>query len=251
VSACRDDAARAYLVKYCDNPGLEIEPFVGHYLDQAVPGKSERRDGAYFVGVVESGKHLTLIDPGASPTDPRIKNGTLTNYVDPVKSLAGAGWKATAVTEIVLTHVQWNSMGNLTRFPNATVYVQQEEYDFLNWEAGKRRLDGLEAKGALVKLEEDDEIYPGLRVRGGGKITTGNQVVVVDLPRRTAVFMGPLAPFYDNISLDSGPTTGFTRHGASKMIRKLKAENLLLVPYRDPQVASRFKKIREGVWEIK
>jgi hypothetical protein len=250
VAGCRADDTRAYLVKFAEAPGLKLKRYVGHYLDLARPGRVVVRDGAYYLGVVESGDHLTLIDTGVSPNDSRVKKGRLVNYVEPVKALEAAGWKAADFTEVVLTHVRWTTMGNLGRFPSATVYMQREGYSHLEWKSAKNRLRGLRDDGRLVRLSAEDQIYPGLRVRRRGRVTNANQVVIVDLPERTAVLMGPLAPFHENIWLGSGPPNGFTRHGASRAIRDLRQEFSLLVPSRDRLIESRFEQVAENVWEI-
>jgi glyoxylase-like metal-dependent hydrolase (beta-lactamase superfamily II) len=248
--ACTDKAHAVTLVKICDQEEVPLARFIGYYNDLDSPGRDAKREAMVHVGVVDTGDGLLLVNAGVSPKNKRVKNKQVKNFKDTVEALKRAGVKRKDVKHIVLTDVHWSTAGMLEGFPSAKVYLQRQEYLHLNWRHAKNRLKKLKKKDRLVLLNGDEEIVDGVRVRLGGRVSDGNQVVIVDTAKGSVVFMGALAPFYENITRRSGPTYGYTRHGASLAIRKLADEFQILIPKRDQEIANKFKQLKPGAWLV-
>jgi len=73
-------------------------------------------------------KETVIVDAGIPPELAREKK--LAGYVNPVEVLFRIGVKADEVRHLILTHIHWDHSSGVGLFPNATVYVQEEEFNF-------------------------------------------------------------------------------------------------------------------------
>jgi glyoxylase-like metal-dependent hydrolase (beta-lactamase superfamily II) len=144
-----------------------------------------------------AGGRVLLVDAGFY-RDKFIQRWKPQDYVRPSAALqAGLGIAPDKVTDIIITHSHWDHADGADLFPNATIWIQKEEYEYYIDEAGKVRNGGgvdaddaamlaaLKAAGRVKLVDGDNqEIAPGIRVYTGGKHTFASQYVSV--PRATA-----------------------------------------------------------------
>lgn len=128
-------------------------------------------------------------------------------------SLAAAGFRLTDITDVVVTHLHFDHAGGLTQqhdsgelqatFPNAIHWIQRENWTWAHHptlrDAGSYRPENFRilgsADGAPIELVDGpDTLFPGLRVEPLHGHTPGMQVVHLDTPGRTTVFVADLFP---------------------------------------------------------
>lgn len=84
------------------------------------------------VGVIKGGKDVVLYDTGWKQQDYLKMTGS-DHWAALPQQLALLGIKPEDVTKIVIGHGHWDHAGQLDDFPNAILYVQQEELRGIQW----------------------------------------------------------------------------------------------------------------------
>jgi glyoxylase-like metal-dependent hydrolase (beta-lactamase superfamily II) len=201
------------------------------------------------------------------------------DYRTPAAAVAAAGVNPEAVTDIVISHAHWDHVDGADLFPNATIWIQREEYRYYTGEAWHARTThgGVDADDmqALLKINiegrlrfvegDDQEIIPGIRCYTGGKHTWASQYVSARLrgsasggqaatAHRTAVFTSDNVYLYEN--LEKRAAIAQTLDAASNLkaqdrIRGLASDPRLIVPGHDPAVLERFERVSDGIVRIK
>jgi glyoxylase-like metal-dependent hydrolase (beta-lactamase superfamily II) len=164
---------------------------------------------------------------------------------------------------VVLTHLHYDHVGNLEKFPAATFVVQKEEMAFWTGRyAGREHLrhtvevedvihlvsDNFE--GRLRFVDGDEEIESGIKVYRAGGHSAGLQVVRVETEKGNVVLASDATHFYTNLEEDRpfSIVHDLSRmYGAFDLVRSLADSPALVVPGHDPRVMQRFPAARKGL----
>jgi glyoxylase-like metal-dependent hydrolase (beta-lactamase superfamily II) len=190
------------------------------------------------------------------------------DFRTPAAAVEAAGVKADAINDIIVSHAHWDHVDGADLFPNATVWIQREEYRYYTGEAWQARNThgGVDADDMLALLRintvgrlkfvegDDQEVLPGIRCYIGGKHTRESQFCRVTLATGTAVFTSDNVYLYENF--DKHVPIAQTLDAASNLKAQDRAKSLasdprLLVPGHDPAVFDRFEHVADGVVRIK
>ena len=139
----------------------------------------------------KNGKNI-LVDAGFTETPP-IYNMAAFNYVRPDEMLKKINVDPASITDIILTHPHWDHIGGIDLFPNAMVWMQEQDFNYFVGTAWQKAIDssGFSTKDVLkinqkklnqkLQLVKGDsvEIMPGIRVFTGSKHTYESQYVLV------------------------------------------------------------------------
>jgi glyoxylase-like metal-dependent hydrolase (beta-lactamase superfamily II) len=154
--------------------------------------KDTRLDIGVVIWLIRGGGKTILFDTGYHRQSPGFQPPwNTTDYVRPDEAVKLAGVQPNDITDIVISHVHWDHMGSLDLFPNATVWIQKEEYNYYtstSWTGGKgggQKEDMLLLVQRMfdkkVKLVDGDdrEIFPGIRAFTGARHTYASQYLLV------------------------------------------------------------------------
>lgn len=174
-------------VRYATIPQFPLSSLVvGAPADQ-------RLDIAMVIWVIRGNNQVILFDSGFHRAR-WIEQFKVTDFLRPDSALAQAGVRPDSVTDIIVSHAHWDHMGGIDLFPNATVWIQKQEYQYYlgdAWQQGGRRggidvedLNALLRKNTSGKLKlidgDDQEVLPGIRVYTGARHTYASQYLRVD-----------------------------------------------------------------------
>ena len=136
--------------------------------------------------LIDTGKEVILVDtglPAGTPEEVPNENSfgftgfDICNYMDAFKNL---GYKPEQVTKILLTHRHADHSGELKSFPNAKIYVNEEE-------TGAEELKGLNniipvkfTDGAYYNFPESQKVADGVYYIKAKGHTKGNSIVIVE-----------------------------------------------------------------------
>jgi glyoxylase-like metal-dependent hydrolase (beta-lactamase superfamily II) len=116
------------------------------------------------------------------------------DFMRPDEAVRQAGLEPRQILDIILSHTHWDHAGGAELFPEATIWIQREEYAYYTgaaWQEGGRR-GGIEpadmlylvkrnTEGKLRLIDGDDrEIMPGIRVYSGARHTYASQYIRVE-----------------------------------------------------------------------
>jgi glyoxylase-like metal-dependent hydrolase (beta-lactamase superfamily II) len=160
---------------------------------------AERLDIAFIVWVIRGGGKTILFDAGFHRPE-LVKRDRLTEpsrpdevFMKPDAAVQGLGIRPEDVTDLIISHVHYDHMGGIDLFPNATIWIQKEEYRYYTadaWQPGGRSGgvipdDVLELvrrnMRKLVRLigGDDQELLPGIRAYTGPRHTYASQFIRV------------------------------------------------------------------------
>jgi glyoxylase-like metal-dependent hydrolase (beta-lactamase superfamily II) len=247
-----------YAIRYATIPGFPMRGLI------AGADTSRRLDIAMMVWLLRGGQRTVLVDAGFHH-ERFVERWKPRDFVTPAAAVERAGVRPDQVTDIIVTHVHWDHADGLELFPNATVWIQKEEYEHHVAEDGtpKDRAIEREVSTVLRQLHRDgrlrlvdgdaQEIMPGITVYTGGKHTYASQYVGVRASAGTVVIASDNAYLYENFerhvpiaqTLDSASNLR-----AQDRMRTLASPARLLVPGHDPAVFERYPRPGNGIARI-
>jgi glyoxylase-like metal-dependent hydrolase (beta-lactamase superfamily II) len=208
----------------------------------------------YFFWLLRLQGETILVDTGFDPAAGARRGRTC--LVEPTEALALVGVTPGQVGKVVVSHLHYDHVGNLSAFPEATFLVQRREFDFWTGPYGRRRqfalssepdeiayLEAADREGRVKLLDGDGEVAPGVLAILVGGHCPGQQIVVVDAPSGRVVLASDALHFYEEMERDmpfavlsSLPDT----YRAYDLLRELEGAGARLVAGHDPLVMDRF-----------
>ena len=155
--------------------------------------------------LIDNGDSVTLLNAGGSQS-PVATMGEI------MSSLQASGYSADDVTAVLLTHMHFDHVCGLVKpdgtaaFPNATVYVSEQESGFwLNAETARNAPEGSRAFFAIVagsvapykargafKTFAEGEVLPGIRALATPGHTPGHTSFLIDLGGEALLLWGDI-----------------------------------------------------------
>lgn len=181
----------------------------GHAHEHAAALKKnflgEEVDTSVNTYLINTGKHLVLVDAGAAS----LFGPTLGNLA---ANLKAAGYKPEQVDAVLITHMHPDHVGGLMNgdqraFPNATVYIDKKDVDFwlskANMDAAPADSKGFfqgamasvnpyVAAGKLKAFEGSMDILPGIKAQSAYGHTPGHTVYEVSSQGQKLLLWGDL-----------------------------------------------------------
>jgi glyoxylase-like metal-dependent hydrolase (beta-lactamase superfamily II) len=187
VSRAQTPAYSIQAIRIADSPGDSVAEMV-----VGAP-KDEKIDTMYAVWLIRGGGHNILFDSGFHRAR-WFKLWTIKDFLRPDDAVKLAGVQPDQITDIVISHAHWDHMGGIDLFPNATVWIQREEFRYYTgdaWQPGGdhggidpddvQELVKLNTAGRLRLVNGDNvEIFPGIRAYTGGRHTYASQYLLVE-----------------------------------------------------------------------
>ena len=215
----------------------------------------------YFVWAAVSDEHTVVVDSGFT-AEVAAKRGR--EYLRcPTEGLHEIGVDCERVACVILTHLHYDHVGNLEKFPEATFVVQEEEMAFWTGHyAGREHfrhtvevedvihLVRKNFEGRLRFVDGNEEIVPGIEVYRAGGHSAGLQMVGIETEKGNFILASDATHFYANLEEDRpfSIVHDLSRmYGAFDLVRSLADSPAHVVPGHDPRVMERFPAARKGL----
>lgn len=235
--------------------------------DQALGYNGSDSTKVFFMYWVLKNKNNTILVDAGFTADVGIDTNAIT-FTRPDKLLASIQIAPGDVSDIIITHPHWDHLGGISLYPNAVVWMQEEDYNELT--ANRKnpesfgfnildieKLKERKAKGNLRLLKglPDETILPNITVfKSGSQHTAGSQFVMANNTKQNVIIASDNCKYYRNITdMLSSPATsdrkayirnlGLMKHWAG-------GDADLVIPGHDPLVFTKFKKVAPNVVEI-
>lgn len=136
--------------------------------------------------LIDTGREVILVDTGLPVGQPEevpdensiaFTGHDITNYMTAFENL---GYKPEQVTKILLTHRHSDHSGCIDKFPNAKVYVNEEEMSAEELKGKNNLIPVKFTDGAYYNFPESQKIADGIHFIKAKGHTNGNSIVIVE-----------------------------------------------------------------------
>ena len=249
---------QVYAIKYATREARSGEHFYrGDPHDAPMPMD-------YYVWAVVSPERTIVVDAGFT-AEIAARRGRK-HLRCPTEGLEALGIDCARVPYVILTHLHYDHVGNLDKFPEATFVVQEAEMAFWTGRhAGKEHFRNIVETDDVVYLVREnfegrlrfvagsEEVVPGIEVHWAGGHSSGLQVVRVKTARGFVVLASDATHFYANIEEDrpySMVSELAQMYGAFDVVRSLADSPAHVVPGHDPLVMQRYPAAKKGLDKV-
>jgi glyoxylase-like metal-dependent hydrolase (beta-lactamase superfamily II) len=216
----------------------------------------------YYIWCLKGEGETVVVDAGVTPAIAEERN--LAGYVSPAEMLSRIQVNADEVRHVILTHIHWDHADGVTLFPNAKIYIQEEEYRFWVKDPLSKRaplqffvidsylehLTSLEGTDRLVLLKGDQQVLPGIDCLLAPGHDVALQAVAVNTAGGKAILGSDCAHTFRNYQED-WPSTFIADLPAwmrsYDKLRGVASSPDLLFPGHDPMMTTQYEEVAEGV----
>jgi glyoxylase-like metal-dependent hydrolase (beta-lactamase superfamily II) len=215
----------------------------------------------YYLWVAMSPARIVVIDVGFSAKVAAKRQRTYLRC--PIETLRLVGVDADLVTDVILTHLHYDHVGNFHRFPAARFHLQEREMHYAAGRfMGHPRLSHsfevedvvgivrLHYAGRVTLYDGPAEPVPGVTIHPVGGHSMGLQFVRVHTRRGWVVLASDVTHFYENLLTGRPFTTAFhvaeMLEAFSKLIAAAPSRSHI-IPGHDPLVMRRYPAFSTGL----
>ncbi|HVW18635.1 MAG TPA: N-acyl homoserine lactonase family protein [Solirubrobacteraceae bacterium] len=209
----------------------------------------------YYLYVLRDGERVVLVDTGFAVDSARRRGRT--PLIDPPEAVARLGIAPEAVTDVVVTHLHYDHVGNLGGWPHARLHVPGAELDFWATDVAARTQFAIhvdpepiawllaeDRAGRVARYDGPAEPVPGVSALRVGGHSPGQHVLLVRTGGRPVLLASDAVHLYDELERER-PFAVFAdlveMYEGYALVRRLAAEHdAVVVPGHDPLVTERF-----------
>ena len=208
----------------------------------------------YFVWVIRNADRTVVLDIGFSEEEGKRRGRTCLRC--PAESLKLVGVDANEVEDVIISHMHYDHVGNMEKFPKARFHIQDQEMAFVTGRAMTHK--ALRHSFVLSEVQEmvaaiygdrvvfhngDEEVFPGISVHHMPGHTQGLQSAKVHTKRGWVVLASDAAHYYESIFDGTPFLTHVDMFGMLEGFRRLRTlapSDDHVVPGHDPLVMKRY-----------
>jgi len=219
----------------------------------------------YYIWCIRGEGETIVVDTGVTPG--LAAERELDGYVNPADVLSRIGVEADEVRHVIITHMHFDHANGVSLFPNATFYVQEEEYRFWVENPIAQRppfksladadaasyLAALEGTNRLVLLDGDQQILHGIECLLSPGHTVALQTVAVNTAGGRAIIGSDCGHVFANFDEDWPSTLIVDLVGWMKTYDKLRAQVSspeLLFPGHDRRLMEEYPEVAPDITRL-
>ncbi|EJJ29489.1 N-acyl homoserine lactonase family protein [Rhizobium sp. CF142] len=253
TAALADDQYHVYALCYAHNGNRRVH--------DAFLMPQDLHDGPmpidYSIWIVENRHRRFIVDLGFDPASAQRRNRKLAHH--PVEALERIGVQCDEVSDIVITHLHCDHAGNMERFSNATIHVQDAEVafvasrcmceDHLRFPYELDHVLNVMRKNFAKQLafhDGDGPLFPGVTLHKLAGHTAGLQGVRVNTPRGPVLLASDATHYFPNaFNLKPHPITldVASMIASYRTIMSLVPGPEFVIPGHDPKVRDIYPKL--------
>ncbi|CAN5422987.1 N-acyl homoserine lactonase family protein [soil metagenome] len=218
----------------------------------------------YYVWIIRGGGRAFVVDMGFAP-DMALKRGR--TILRPVgEGLSESGLNPDTVTDVIVSHMHYDHVGNIDLFPQARFHIQDMEMAYCTGRCMCHATVNAPFESSHVATmvhrvfegrvsfhDGDSELAPGLTLHRVGGHSRGLQVIRVKTQRGFVVLASDAAHFYANMERGKPfpvfDTLASVLDGVERM-RRLATSERHIVPGHDPLVLKRYPLAHQGLADV-
>ena len=223
---------QVFALKYCDEGKVPAKgPIIGASQNDSV-------DVAYFFWLLKdpNGRNI-LVDAGFIDSTHTTKH-----YMRPDSILQQINISPQEISDIIITHPHYDHISGITLFPNARIWMNQDDYEYFigpAWQTGGDstgfnrqdvfNIKTINSQGRLKLVKGDNlEIMPGIKAFTGSKHTYENMYLLVNSnsEKNKILLASDAIWFYMNLDKELPISLCFDSASYVKAIRRMKTLSL-------------------------
>jgi len=155
-----------YAIRYATLPDFPVADLV------AGADPARKLDLAMMIWLIRGNGRNILVDSGFYH-DRFFKDWHVKDFIKPSETLKPLGLKPEDITDIIISHMHWDHSDGMDLFPNARIWIQQDELQYYAGEAWqtKEAHDGIDGDDVLTLVKLNTQGRVGL-VHGDGFVLT-------------------------------------------------------------------------------
>lgn len=205
-----------------------------------------------------------LVDAGFIDTTHTVKD-----YIRPDSILLQLNISPQEISDIIMTHPHYDHIGGITLFPNATIWMNQDDYEYFigpAWEQGGvstafnkndvNNIIRIKSQGRLKLIKGDNiEFMPGIKAFTGSKHTFENIYLLVNSnsPKNKTILASDAIWFYLNLEKEMPISLCLDSVSYVKAIKRMKtlvSNQNLIIPGHDNKVFQKFPIVHDRIVKI-
>jgi len=203
-----------FAIKYATREGKREEHFIGGDPHDAPMAMD------YFIWIAKSPERTIVIDTGFKADVAKKRKREFLRC--PIEALKLIGVDGATVTDVVLSHLHYDHVGNFDKFPVAEFHLQETELFYavgrhMRYHRLARSFEVEDVIGVVrlnygrrVKFyQKEAELAPGITLHPTGGHTPGMQFVRVHTRRGWVVVASDAAHYYENMDDERPHTSAF------------------------------------------
>ena len=250
---------QVFALKYCDEGKA---PAKGLIIGAS---QNDSIDTAYFYWLLKdpNGRNI-LVDAGFIDSTHTAKK-----FIRPDSILQQLNLSPQEISDIIITHPHNDHIGGIKLFPNARIWMNQDDYEYFigpAWETGGDstgfnrqdvfNIKTINSQGRLKLVKGDNfEIMPGIKAFTGSKHTFENMYLLVNSnsEKNKILLASDAIWFYINLEKELPVSLSFDSTTYVKAIRRMKtlvSNPNLIIPGHDNDLFSKFPKVNDRIIRI-
>lgn len=132
----------------------------------------------FLLYLIEIGDRKILIDAGCDD----LPGFVLADHVSPATALCSYGIRPEQITDVIITHAHHDHIQGVHHFPNAVIYIQEEEY--------RKDHSYIHPETVVVSFAEECIVADCVKVLKIGGHSVGSSIALLSTPQGCLVFGG-------------------------------------------------------------
>lgn len=220
---------------------------------------------SYYLWCLKGPGTTIVVDTGVSPR--MAQKRKVAGYVNPSEVLKRIDVDADKVQHVILTHSHWDHAGGLSLFPQARIYIQEDEYRFWMRDPIAKRppfafywdemletdFETIDNEGRLALINGDHKILPGIECLLAPGHSIALQALAVNTAKGISILGSDCAHVFKNYQQDWPSALIVDMVAWMRSYDKLKSKVSspdLLFPGHDPLMSKNYPEIAKGVTRL-
>ena len=238
----QENRLEVYAIKYGDSLYHSRHIYYDDLLNKPVPF-------AWMFYVIKYNKKIILVDTGFRE-ESFIKSFNI-DYKNPLTLLKQINIDPLQVTDVIITHTHFDHVGNVDKFTNATIYIQNDELDNFKQQSNNQRLiDFFENNKNIITFDETYNLYNLFKIEKIGGHTIGSSVVFFNYGNKNYILAGDECYFIDNCQ-GKAIGTYYDIKKNRKFIEQIsRIENKIILTFHDPLIFNKYQRVNDSIAKV-